>query len=167
MGSILHDPFDVGGGTVRADHSFLSRIASTVPLRYILPDPDQLSDPFLRSCVVDYVFAGDATYNEAHADMRRIMANNLACLKSANPSIPLIQGLLTLSLRPLARDEPRLPRKPDEEDYLSRAVSMAMAFGLDDAPRRAVRAGTYDLQSEAYRGVLQQTLLVRVRRGQD
>ncbi|KAK1920734.1 hypothetical protein DB88DRAFT_543312 [Papiliotrema laurentii] len=87
------------------------------------------------------------------------MTHNLACLKSANPSIPLIQGFLSLSLRPLTQDEQRLPRKPDEDDYLSRAVSMAMALALNDAPRRALRAGTYDLQSEAYHGVLHQTLL--------
>jgi hypothetical protein len=67
-------------------------------LRYILPDPEELSDPFPSSCVIDYVFAGDAPYRKAQADtVRRIMTHNLACLKSANPSIPLIQGFLTVA----------------------------------------------------------------------
>jgi hypothetical protein len=90
------------------------------------------------------------------------MSHNLACLRQGNPSIAIIQGLLILSLRPLSDYEQRLPRKPDEGEYISRAISMAMAFGLDDAPRRALRVRTSDLQSDAFRGVLQQATLVCV-----
>ena len=95
------------------------------------------------------------------------MAHNLTCLKSANPSIPTVQDILVLWLRPLAYDEQRVRRKPDEEDCMSRAVSIAMAFGLDDAPHRALRAGMCNPQSEAYRGVPQQTLLVGIVREQN
>jgi hypothetical protein len=67
-----------------------------------------------------------------HRRGQSILKDNLIRLSSSNPALPIITGLVILSLTPTSGFEDRYTRQVDGWGHISKAVDMALADGLDD-----------------------------------
>ena len=147
--------------------SFLDRLSFFLPHGRLLSPHDPVNDPFLRCCILDYVFAGSRSPEADVILVRRnqaILRHNLGCLDSSNPSPSVMLGLFVLSMKPLDPAAARFERHMDGPNHIGRAVSIALSFGLPDAPATAQRSGAELLLEGASDLLLSRCLLVRARR---
>jgi len=74
--------------------------------------------------------------------------DNLDRLSSSNPAVPIITGLVILSLSPTNGFENRYSRQVDGFGHIGRAVDMALADGLDDNALIGLRQPPSELAHE-------------------
>jgi len=110
-----------------------------------------IEHPFLRSCILPYLTfmrSNNQEDHDGHLNAQSILNDNLDRLPSSNPAIPIIAGLVVLSLSPTNGFENRYSRQVDGSGYVGRAVDMALADGLDDNAIIGLRQPSSDLAHE-------------------
>jgi len=145
------------------DGRFLERMSRYLPVERLFPDAHDLHEPFMRCCVLDYLYAGMRNPEAPLSSIRRVQAllrHNLNCLEGRNPSPSVMLGLLVLSMSPLDPSQARFARQMDGRGHIGRAVTMAHAYGLDDFPVRASRETTAHLMGPGSELLLSRSLLV-------
>lgn len=140
------------------------------PLRELFGTVLDPKHPFLRSCILPYLSfmreGGDDDLS-GHQNAQAILDDNLVRLHACNPATAIMGGLAILSLAPTNGFEKRYVRKVDGGCHIQRAMDMALAHGLDDAPIAAQRQTMADLSSEPWlqplriRTLLVSTMMIR------
>jgi len=120
--------------------------------------------PFLRSCVLPYLTftrSNDKEDLAGHLKAEAVLKDNLNRLSSSNPALPIITGLVILSLTPTSGFEERYTRQVDGWGHISKAVELALADGLDDNAVIGLRQPYSDLvNNPGLRLVKLKTMLV-------
>jgi hypothetical protein len=134
------------------------------PMRELLDSLVDERHPFFRSCVLPYLTfmrSNDKEDLEGHLRSQSVLKDNLDRLSSSNPALPIITGLVVLSLTPTSGFEERYTRQVDGWGHISKAVDVALADGLDDNAVIGLRHPYSDLVNEpGLRLVKNKTMLV-------
>jgi hypothetical protein len=134
--------------TIPRFHECMNKIS---PIGELMGDLIDIKHPFLRSCILPYLTFMRSNNQEdrnGHLSAQSILNDNLDRLSSSNPAIPIITGLVVLSLSPTSGFENRYSRQVDGFGYIGRAVDMALADGLDDNALIGLRQPPSDLAHE-------------------
>jgi len=87
---------------------------------------------------------------QGHLKAQSILKGNLDRLTSSNPALPIMLGLVVLSLTPTNGFEQRYARQVDGFGHVGKAVDMALADGLDDNAVVGLRQPASDLATQPW-----------------
>jgi hypothetical protein len=121
------------------------------PMREFMGDLVDDKHPFLRSCVLPYLTfmrSNDEEDLQGHLRAQSVLKDNLERLTSSNPAIPIIIGLVILSLTPTNGFEKRYARHVDGYGHIGKALDMALADGLDDSAVLGLRQPPNNLMKD-------------------
>lgn len=129
-------------------HECMDKIS---PMGELMGDLIDSKHPFLRSCILPYLTfmrSNNPEDHNGHLRAQSILNDNLDRLSSSNPAVPIITGLVILSLSPTNGFENRYSRQVDGFGHIGRAVDMALADGLDDNALIGLRQPPSELAHE-------------------